>query len=179
MSRRCFRYSLRSLLLVTTAAAIIAAVLVPQLKGRLQREGDPGFFTDSRHVTGILMRSGVLPSLVFVCATEGDAQKLNTAFDRDSFYAMVVSAGSAEAPPVESTISALEIRGRQFGTCFLVEYDFAHWGRYRLDAQHMRYVFDGDDPVAKQRNAAVHCALKEAGRKLAEENPAIVEWSAP
>ena len=179
MPHRHIRYSLRSLLLVTTAVAVIAAVLVPQLKGRIQQEGDPGFFTDSRHVFGILIRSGVPPTLVFVCATEDDARKLNTAFDRDSFRAMVVSAGSAETPPVERTISEFDIRGRQWGTYFLVEYDFAHWGRYRLDARHMRYVFDADDPLAKQRNAAVHRAFKEAGRLLAEKNPVIVEWDAP
>lgn len=162
MLRRYFRYSLRSLLLLTTVVAVFAAVLVPQLKGRIQQEGDPGFFTVSRHVTGILMRSGVPPMLVFRCATEDDARKLTTAFDRDSFRAFVDSVGRAETPPAEWAIKEFDIRSRQWGTCFLVEYDFAHWGRYRLDARHMRYVFDSRDPVAEPRNAVVHRAFKEA-----------------
>ena len=175
-SRQRFRFSLRSLLFFTLAFAVLAGIIGQQLVGRIQREGDRGFFTDLRRLGPQIDFGKDAGELIFLCASEGDARELTNVFDCEAFRVDVALAGQTEAPHIGFANDEFCIRSMKIGKFVLVKYDFEQWGRYRLNAQRLTYELDINDPLAARRNAAVHSAFKQAGERFAEKNPAIVEW---
>ena len=175
MSCRRFQYRLRSFLLITALAAAVAGVLGSQINGRIQTEGDPPFVTDFGW-TLVSFSTGSSPTLAFVCKSEDDARKLTAQFDKEQFVSQVNAIAHATAPASSHARMNYCVTVGRSDTMFFIKYDFARWGKYRLDARRMAYVFDPNDPAAESRNAAVHHSFQQAGEALAQKNPVIQKW---
>jgi hypothetical protein len=173
MGRPRFQYRLRSLLLVTAVIAAVFGVVGSQVRGRVQVGFERPFFTDlGRSHVDVLV--GASPMLVFVCATEDDARRLYAQFDRGEFCSQVESIAGRSAPPSKRLLRAYTVNTVRSGSnLFIIKYDFAEWGRYRLDLRRMAYVSDVNDPDAQRKNEAIHRTFQQAGEALARAHPAI------
>jgi hypothetical protein len=175
MSRCRLRFRLRSLLLMMAVVGVVSGLLGSQFRGRVQTEVDPGFVTDFQW-SGITFSTGSSPTIAFACASEADACNLEAALDVEQFCSDVQTIAGRKAPEssrVPADFSVCVERSKKFG---LVKYDFARWGRYRLDARQMAYVFDLHDPAAESWNAAANRAFLQAAEAFAEKSPAIQIW---
>lgn len=175
MSRRRLQFRLRSLLLITVAVGVVCGVLGPQFAGRIQTRSDPGFVTDFRWSR--VDFSGSSATLACVCATEDDARNLAARFDWKRFCSRLDAGVGRNDTASERVLRDFSVNSGQSANIFFIKYDFSQWGRYRLDARHMAYVFDSNYPAAESRNAAVHRAFQQAGEAFVQGNPEIQTWT--
>jgi hypothetical protein len=170
MSRPRFQYGLRSLLLVSAVIAAVSGVVGTQVRGRLQTEVDPPFVTD---LSWSPVDRPSLGTLWFECVTEGDARRLAAQFDPQQFCSHVGAILGRQVPAANGVLKNFLVNAGQDGKLLFIKYDFAQWGRYRLDLRQMAYVLDRSDSDAHSRNDAIHRAFYQAGEALAKSNPAI------
>jgi hypothetical protein len=133
--------------------------------GRVELEGDSD---------GVVIFSGSLPTIVFIAASEEEARNLARLFESDAFMAIVRRHAGATSPDAQSALGDFAVYSGRADSCFFIKCDFLRWGRHRFDLTQLRYDFDVDDPVARQRNAEISRALIEGGKDWAKDKPAIL-----
>lgn len=116
-------------------------------------------------------------TLDFVCVSGDDARDLAAQFDHEQFLSQLNAIAGPAAPASNRVLKDFSVNVARSQNIFFIKYDFSPWGRYRLDARHMAYVFDRNDPAAESRNAAVHGTFQQAGEAFAQRNPVIQKWS--
>lgn len=173
MRTRYFQFRLRTLLLATTVIAAFAGVLGSQIRGRLQTEGDPPYFTDFGWCN-VRISSGSAPTLAFVFRSEEEARKFEEQFDRQQFISDLRTISASNPKPAHQALEAISVNSFTLNEIVCLKYDFPRWGRYRFDARRMTYVFDLNDPIADWRNAQVHNVFWQTAEAIAQENPKIV-----
>ena len=151
-SRTPIRYSIATLLAIVTICAVIVHWCHYYTTGTICLKSD----ADSWHNSGIsFVDSSFLP-FVEVCRDQSEAELLLEAFDRKSceqrFQQLIQQSPIKTMTPLPTTNYSLFRAENAVG----VKYDCDEWGRYKLDLNKVKFVFDTSDPVAAERNAILH-----------------------
>jgi hypothetical protein len=158
------QYGLRTLLLGLMVISLLLAGL-REVIGRVELEGDSG---------GAVLSTGSISMIVFTASSEEEARNLARHFDSEAFMAIVRQHAGATSPDAPSALGDFAVYSVRADSCFLIKCDYLRWGRYRFDITQLRYDFDVDDSVARQRNAEIKRALLAGGNEWAKDKPAIL-----
>ena len=137
-----FQFRLRALLLIAAVSALLLGMGRNAIVGRLELEPEETFTIRKPRL------------FVFHCSSSKEAASFKKCFDKQDFIDRAVKHARNNSPQSADALQRMSLSLHAYGPIVWFKFDFARWGRSRLDVTTLSLVHDLSDPIASERNNA-------------------------